>query len=361
MTKESTGIIQKQHKSAAKQFPIKEWWDVEYHPKDIPRKEYKEGDVVLVVDGDVFCYRSSAACDTRTIKVTNEKGQSRSFKHRTAFKEWCSIKGKDFNNYKVEDVVESEPLSYCLNTLKQAINLALKNTGCTHYEIYVEGSGNFRTRLPLPNKYKNREGNYRPTHLKEAKDFVVRSLGGYRVSSVETDDFFQTRLFELNQKGVKAIGWSCDKDLQTEWRYDITAFNPMTLNTVTYKGGLGELWETKNGIKGSGLLWLLMQNICGDITDTYSPKTFFKKRYGEKAYYNEFKDIKDIQELFIKYLERWKSLVPDVVEYVDVFGVEQKKTRLEIIELYFSCCYMRIYNDDNTTFESLLKEYGVEY
>ena len=45
-------LTDKQFQSAEKQFPIKEWWDVEYHPKDIPRKEYKEGDVVAIFDAD---------------------------------------------------------------------------------------------------------------------------------------------------------------------------------------------------------------------------------------------------------------------------------------------------------------------
>ena len=43
----------------------------------------------------------------------------------------------------------------------------------------------------------------RPTYLKECKEFVLKSLGGYRVCSVETDDFVQTRMYELNQQGIK--------------------------------------------------------------------------------------------------------------------------------------------------------------
>lgn len=354
-------MTNKQSKNVEKQFPIKEWWDVEYHPKDIHRKEYKKGDVVLVFDADVFCYRVAAMVDNRFVRITNNKGITKDFKHRTEFKEWCEKKGKDFNDYTVEDIVESEPLSYCLNTLKQALKVAMRNSGATHAELYVEGSGNFRNKLPLPTKYKDREGNYRPTYLKDCKDFVLKALDGYRVCSVETDDFVQTRMYELHNQGIKAITYGVDKDFWQEWRYDPLVYNPMTCEVKQYKGGIGELWETSYGVKGSGLVWLLFQLLLGDIADSYTPKQFFKKRYGEKSFYKEFKDIKDIQELFIKYLERWKSLVPDVVEYVDVFGVEQKKTRLEIIELYFSCCYMRIYNDDNTTFQSLLKEYGVEY
>ena len=35
--------------------------------------------------------------------------------------------------------------------------------------------------------------------------------------------------------------------------------------------------------------------------------------------------------------------------------------RMEVIELYMSVAYMKVSHDDSTTFQSLLKEYGVEY
>ena len=69
----------------------------------------------------------------------------------------------------------------------------------------------------------------------------------------------------------------------------------------------------------------------------------------------------DYKELFSKYMDLWESLVDDTIEYTDIFGVKQKKTRLEIIELYFSVAYMRISANDETTFKSLLEEYGSEH
>ena len=58
-------------------FPVKEWWDAEYHPKDIPRKEYKEGDVVAVFDADTVVFSSFKCLSGKDVIVTNAKGQQK--------------------------------------------------------------------------------------------------------------------------------------------------------------------------------------------------------------------------------------------------------------------------------------------
>ena len=335
--------------------------DKEWLGSEIPRTNYNRDDKVLVFDSDILCYRVSASCDNRYIIAYNLEGKKKKFKSRKELKSWAKNNGVDIAKFKVEDVVESEPLNYCLNTLKRAVDVALKNAQCNKYEQYVDGSSNFRQELPLPEKYKDRDGGYRPTHLKACKEFVINVLGGYRIGGMETDDFVQTRMLELHNSGISAITYNIDKDFLQEWRYPPVVYSPITCDVTQYKGGVGELWLGSSGVKGSGLIWLLFQTLVGDKADSYSPKMFFKKKYGEKSFYNDFKDVTTYDELFFKYLKLWVSLVDDQDCYVDVFGVKQVKTRLEIIELYFSVAYMKISDNDNTTFESLLREYGVEY
>lgn len=329
-------------------------WDV----SEIPRPKYSKDDKVLVFDADILSYRVSASCDNRYIDVFNLDGKKKKFKNRKELNSWAKNNSVDISNFKIEDIVESEPLSYCLNTLKRAINVALKNSGCNKFELYVEGSSNFRQKLPLHEKYKNRDTTYRPTHLKACKGLIVQHLGGYRVGGTETDEFVQTRMYELHKSGIHAITYNIDKDFLQEWRYDPLVYSPITCEVTQYKGGIGEMWLTNNGVKGSGMIWLLQQCLIGDCSDTYSPKIFFNRKYGEKSFYNDFKDVTDYKELFSKYMGLWESLVDDTIEYTDIFGVKQKKTRLEIIELYFSVAYMRISANDKTTFKSLLEEYG---
>ena len=354
-------MTQKQSQSAEKHFPIKEWWDIEYHPKDIPRKEYNEGDVVLVIDGDIAAYKSSSATERKYIIVTNKNGKTKEFDTRTKFKDWCKSKGKNFGDYIIEDGKEVQPLSFCLETAKRFVNNVMKTVGATHYEIYVEGKGNFRKDLPLIDRYKERDHSVRPRWLSETKEYYQRVMGAIRVSGRETDDFVQQRLFELYNQGVKAVVLSNDKDVKQNITYDITVYNPDDKSVTDYEGGVGALWETSAGIKGSGVKWLMFQTTLYDKIDNYCLNQFYKKQYGEKSFYKDFKDLKTIEEVLTKTVENLKTKLPEVIEYTAWDGSHQKHNWLSLTELYFSCAYMRIKDNDSATFESLLKEYGIEY
>ena len=122
---------------------------------------------------------------------------------------------------------------------------------------------------------------------------------------------------------------------------------------------MGELYEHKKGIKGNGLQWLLLQVFLGDMTDNYSSKPFFSRKYGEKSYYKDFKDIGNEKELLSKWWDKWCELLPERIVYTDWKGVEQNLSRLELAEMMFKCAYMRTSPNDNTTFKSLLDKYEV--
>lgn len=351
----------KESKLTEKIFVPKKMWNVSYLPENIERKKYTKEDKVLVIDGDILAYKVAAACEKRSITVTNSKGKTKSFKTRTKFKEWCEDKGKTYSDYSIEDVQTPESIDYCLGTLKRALANLIKRTDATHVEIYVEGAGNFRKGLPLISPYKDRHDSIRPVYLSECKDYLLQVKDAIKVKGRETDDFFQQRLYELKQEGINSLGYTNDKDAKQEWRYAITLYNPDTDEINTYKGGAGELWNTSNGIKGSGLVWLIFQNMLYDKIDNYCMNQFYKKNYGEKSFYKDFKDLKTEKEVLQLAVDKWKKLLPESVEFVDCFGKEQKHNWLSLAELYFSCCYMRIYDNDETTLESLLKEYGVDY
>ena len=90
-------------------------------------------------------------------------------------------------------------------------------------------------------------------------------------------------------------------------------------------------------------------------------KQFFSRKYGEKSYYKDFKDITNEKELLSKWWDKWCELLPERIVYTDWKGVEQNLSRLELAEMMFKCAYMRTSPNDNTTFKSLLGKYGVEY
>ena len=103
----------------------------------------------------------------------------------------------------------------------------------------------------------------------------------------------------------------------------------------------------------------MFQTCLGDPVDCYTPKPFFNRRYGEKSYYKDFKDITNEKDLLSKWLDKWCELLPERIVYTDWKGVEQNLSRLELAEMMFKCAYMRTSPKDNTTFKSLLDKYGV--
>lgn len=335
----------------------------EYFAHEIQIPKYPDNAKVLVIDADIASFKVSAVSDDRVI-VVKKNSTTKEFKNRTEFKKLCKKKGWDYSSFEITDLLKPVPIENCLGVLKRAVKNAMERTGATHCELYIGGSGNFRDQLPLPEKYKgSRTGGVRPTYLTDCKDYLIKYKGAKRIKGRECDDFVQQRMFELNQQGTDSILYSNDKDARTEWRYPITIYNPDKDDIVTYKDGLGELWiQDDKHLKGSGLKWLISQSmIVGDATDNYLPRYFFNKQYGAKTWYKDVCDIEDTKEFLQFTVNKFKSLVGDEVTYIDWTGVQHNKTWLEVSEMYFSAAYMRVYSEDETTLEGLLKEWGVVY
>ena len=74
-----------------------------------------------------------------------------------------------------------------------------------------------------------------------------------------------------------------------------------------------------------------------------------------------FKDCIDEKQLLNLMIKKWNGLLPKTIKYRSHNGVDLTLNRLELIELYFSCAYMRLVADDPQTFENILIKYGVDY
>ena len=110
---------------------------------------------------------------------------------------------------------------------------------------------------------------------------------------------------------------------------------------IVSKKGVGDIWETKQGIKGSGLKWLITQTLLGDPVDSYTPKQFFNKRYADKSLYKDFNGCKTEVEVLEKFVEVVKRLVPQNVSYTSFNGQLMELNRKELFEMYFTLCKMR--------------------
>jgi hypothetical protein len=199
----------------------------------------------------------------------------------------------------------------------------------------------------------------KPVHLQAVRDYAIKHLGAYVIKGCENDDFVQgVSEWINNNTNAKAYLYTNDKDATQSLSKNFI-YNPMNDGVADIKGGLGSLYEYKDGVKGTSLHWLLFQVFLGDPVDCYTGKPFFNKRYADKSYYKDFKDCSSEYELLTRWWGKWCELLPERIVYTDWKGNEQNLSRLELAEVMFKCAYMRTSPDDNTTFESLLIKHEV--
>ena len=352
----------KAYKEIAEQREVnKEYTYAELWNKFITNSDYSANDVVGVIDLDVMLFRVSSACQSTYIDVSRGNKTKR-YGTRTEFKAYCKDKYLDYDTFNIVDGVEAEPVSYCIATLKRSIKNVKERLSITKFIFTIGGSENFRLDLPLPKKYKsNRDNMQKPVHLQAVRDYAIKHLGAYVVKGCENDDLVQgVSEWINNNTNAKAYLYTNDKDATQSLSKNFT-YSPMTDGVADIKGGLGSLYEYKDGVKGTSLHWLLFQVFLGDPVDCYTSKQFFNKRYADKSYYKDFKDCSSECELLTKWWNKWCELLPERITYTDWKGNEQNLSRLELAEMMFKCAYMRTSPDDNTTFESLLIKYEVEY
>ena len=322
-------------------------------------KTYTAKDRVIVCDSDMIAYRVASACDNRSILVSRG-GKTKEFKTRTEFKKYCADKSLDYNTFTIEDKIVAEPIENCLSTIKRIINNIKEQHNINHVVHILSGGGNHRLDLPLPTKYKsNRKDTIKPTHLQACKDYLIKYHNAYVISGYEADDIVQSLTeYIINNTKAYGIAFSIDKDYHTSLKKN-RYLNPITDKIVELGGGLGKLERTDKGVKGDGLFWICYQLMMGDPSDGYNMKYFYNKKYGEVSFYNDMKDCTSEYELLTKVVLKIKELIGDSVEYTAWNGNEMSLSWLELAELYFSCLYMRGYQD-NTTFKSLLDKYEAD-
>lgn len=330
-----------------------EIWD-----KEIVSKVYNKDDLVLVIDGDMLIYRVAAASDQRSILAT-KNGFENTFKTRTEFREYCKSFDEDYDSYDIADVVETEPLSYCLATIKRAVRNVQEKLKPTHTIILIGGSNNFRLKLPLPEQYKSsRKSMLRPVHLEDCQKYVLKHYNSYKVCGVEADDVVQgLTQYINNQTEARSIAYNIDKDFRQSLLPN-QMYNPTTERTESFKGGVGEL---KDKFKGNGLKFLMEQVCLFDKIDCYCMNAHYLKRYGETSFIKDFNGFKTEKDVLGGVVNLWNRLLPEKTEFVDFNGIERSFTRLELGEVYFSCAYMKTSPTDDTTLKGLLDKYGVDY
>ena len=322
---------------------------------DLP--SYTKQDKVLIVDGDIACYKIASVTEFKYL-YTSLEGEEYKVKSKKSFVAYCEENDLDINSFSVIPTQIAEPVSYAIKSLNDSMIKVMEYCGCNRVEYYIGGSGNFRNEIPLPVQYKtNRTETVRPIHLTALKEYLIKYKGAKKVCTQEADDVVNHRIRTLNKQGVRCVLYSNDKDCMQNVDYDLLNFNPDKADIIVSKKGVGELIDRGKDVKGSGLKWLILQVLLGDKIDGFTPKQFFNKRYSDKSFLKDFNDCKTEVEVLEKFVEVAKRLVPDKVSYTSFNGQLMELNRKELFEMYYLLPKMR--DSWCETLEELFSFYGL--
>lgn len=318
-------------------------------------------EVIAVMDCDEISYTVAAACEKRTIKVTNKtNGEFSSFKHRTELKKFLAGLEVPDNFFIVEDVQTADELANALHSVKMVIKSNEEACKSDVTELYISGKDNFRDSIPLPTKYKSgRADNLRPLLLDDIRKYLIEKRGAVVVNGQETDDKICQRMHDGDKSGQKIIGVTCDKDAcgSNGW-----LFNPDKMSEPEYTDGLGSIWlDDKGKVRGKGRKWLYVQVCIGDSTDTYNPSEIAKVKYGEKSAYKLLEPLQTDNECWQAIYDLYKTWYPADVKYKDWMGQERNVDALFILQMYFDCARMRRWEGDVVSVKEILTKMGVDY
>jgi len=317
---------------------------------------------VAIIDGDTLSYRSAAASEERTVVVKHLRtGREKEFKNRTEFKEFLKSKGFEYveSDYTISDKQVADPEEYCYHSVKIQVDKIVKAVDAELVEVYVGGEGNFREKLELPHKYKgHRSDTIRPLLLDKTKFYVLNKYTGGLVTGYEADDHLHIRGYELLNSGHDPILCSQDKDARQA--VNLKLYN-WTLDNAKIESipVFGELRydSIKKKIVGEGLKWLCFQVVLGDSTDNYRPTDLCNAKFGQQSAFKLLKDTKTVDELFSAVEKQYQKWYPRPVTYTTWDGNTVTKDWKGLLDMYFSCAYMLREVNDQTTFDSLWKEF----
>lgn len=319
---------------------------------------------VLIIDGDLIAFKSAAAIEKRTIIAKHlTSGRTKDFNTRTELKELLKSKGKEYvkDDYEITDVQTPEDVSHALYIIKNLIKTLEETAGSDRTEIFIGSGETFRHKLPLPSPYKANRAGLRPVHLKAARDYLMSNYTCGYVKDIETDDAITIRAYEEKEKGNIPILASLDKDAQgtqgvivLNWMKD-SEFEGMKEIPL-----VGSLWKDKATVKGNGLMFIALQTISGDSSDTYCGYSLSKVKYGPTKALKALETAVTEQDVLNAMINEFKLLYPEPFNYTDCHGVNHEGVGwLDMLNLYWACAYMKRSWNDTSSFWEFANKRGV--
>jgi len=319
---------------------------------------------LLIVDGDLVAYRHAAAAETRTIIAKHLKSnREKEFKTRTELKKFLKDKNLTFEptDYEITDHQHPVDISFAISTVNKSLEKLQESTWCDEVEIYLGSGKTFRHDLPLPTPYKNnRSETIKPVHLLAVRNHMRKKWKAKIVDNgLEVDDVVTIRAYEALYEGREAVLASVDKD--SYQCQGIHLFNWLNEDPkIELIPDVGSLRKEKSAIKGNGLKFLAFQVLAGDTADTYSGYELSGIGYGPTKAMKALENCTTEQDILKVTISEFKRLYPEPFEYTDCHGVlHEEADWFDMLQLFWSCAYMKRSLDDDSSFVQFAAERGV--
>ncbi len=324
---------------------------------------------VLIIDADLIAYQYAAANEKRTVNVKHLKsGKEKIFKTRTELKTLLKEKNIEFKpeDYEIEDVQTAASIRFALRNVKSVIQRLTDHTWADRVELYLGTGKTFRHALALPTPYKdNRDDLIKPLQLVDVRRYMQVKHRAQLIKGIETDDMITIRAYEELAKGNYPIICSADKDAQQSQGVEVLNFGQEQWQGKVIPT-VGSLWKVVIGkgpatdIKGDGLKFLAYQTLAGDKADTYCGYKLSNAKYGPAKAFKALETAKTEQEVLQILIDEFKRLYPEPFSYTDCHGVEHTEVDwFDMLQLYWTCAYMKRSVDDDSSFIQFAAERGV--
>lgn len=318
---------------------------------------------IVIYDSDAIAYRAAAVVDKRVVDIKHIKsGREKTFNTRTELKDLLKSKEKVFNKeeYEFTDRLIPGELSHAIAIMKNQVEKINSDLFADEMLMCIQGTTNFRDRLPLPKQYKHsRASTLRPTWLRECKLYLYKNYPSLVAKDFEVDDAVIFKGYEYLNKGYTPVIVGVDKDAQAYSGlnlYDYTQDNPVMKLVPEF----GSLWvDNGKKVKGDGFIWFCFQILNGDSSDDYKPCELAGVKFGEASAFKLLKNCRDEQEALQVVVKKYQEWYPEDFTYRDWTGSLQRGNFKIMIDLYFKCSRMMTHKNDTLDSVEFFNKYGV--
>lgn len=280
---------------------------------------------VALVDLDGMTY--AAACVTEEVYYELDGIE---FQYKSQATEYASE-----HNLPVTEIrqdAHAQPVSHAISILQDMVPANVHKSGANDAELFLtpgKDDADHPFRFDFYPKYKaNRDGKWRPIHLKALRAYAVKHMGAIMCSHMEADDMIAIRAKEIKAEGNDFVIVTRDKDLQ-QIPGDFYNHEKHTGTTVTISEARFNLFyqmlvgDTVDNIKG-----------CPNVGPAKAKKAL-KQCETEEDYLGAVQWLYmqayvRLEEKARKELEATGHAVPAVIDYTEVQQYADEQLRLNI-------------------------------